>query len=82
MQQQNWLRIGKKNMVDKILIDTNVLLGYILTRELYYTDAKKIVQMCVEGRVKGCIAAHSVTNMFFILRKDYNSKERREILSS
>lgn len=36
----------------------------------------------MEGTVKGCIAAHSVSNMFFILRKDYNAKERREVLSS
>ncbi len=79
---QSWLRIGKKNMVNRILVDTNVLLDYILTREPFFADAKKIVQACVDGKAKGCIAAHSITNMFFILRKDYNSKERREILSS
>lgn len=79
---QSWLSTGKKNMVNKILIDTNVLLDYLLTREPFYRDAEKIVHDCVEGKVKGCIAAHSVTNMFFILRKDYDSKERREILSS
>ena len=33
------------------------------------------------GNTKGCIAAHSISNMFFILRKDYTAKERREILS-
>ncbi|MDE6961673.1 MAG: PIN domain-containing protein [Lachnospiraceae bacterium] len=69
-------------MVNKILIDTNVLLDYLLMREPFYKDAEKIVYDCVEGKVKGCIAAHSVTNMFFILRKNYNSRERREILSS
>ena len=79
---QNWLLTEKKNMVNKILIDTNVLLDYLLMREPFYKDAEKIVYDCVEGKVKGCIAAHSVTNMFFILRKNYNSRERREILSS
>lgn len=69
-------------MADKVLIDTNVLLDYLLTREPFYKDAEKIIHDCVRGKVKGCIAAHSVTNMFFILRKDYNSKERREILIS
>ena len=79
---QSWLLTEKKNMVNKILIDTNVLLDYLLMREPFYKDAEKIVYDCVEGKVKGCIAAHSVTNMFFILRKNYNSRERREILSS
>lgn len=67
-------------MVNKILIDTNVLLDYLLTRESFYEDAKDVISVCVEGKVKGCIAAHSISNMFFILRKDYNAEERREIL--
>lgn len=67
-------------MVNRILVDTNVLLDYLLTREPFYEDAEKIVLACVEGKVKGCIAAHSVSNMFFILRKDYSAEERREAL--
>lgn len=69
-------------MVNRILIDTNILLDYLLTRDPFYEDASNIVSVCVDGKVEGCIAAHSVSNMFFILRKDYNSKERREILLS
>ena len=69
-------------MVNRILVDTNILLDYLLIREPFYEDAEKIVHVCVEGTVKGCIAAHSISNMFFILRKDYDVKERREVLSS
>ena len=69
-------------MVNKILIDTNVLLDYLLEREPFFEDAKGIMVSCAEGKAKGCIAAHSISNMFFILRKDYNAKERREILSN
>lgn len=69
-------------MASKILIDTNVLLDYLLTREPFYVDAKKVILKCTEGEVKGCIAAHSIPNMFFILRKDYDAKDRREILCS
>ena len=77
----SWLLIGKKNMVNRILIDTNVLLDYLLTRKPFYEEAKKVMLTCTEGNTKGCIAAHSISNMFFILRKDYDAKERREILS-
>lgn len=69
-------------MVDRILIDTNILLDYLLTREPFYEDAREIVRTCTEGKIKGCIAAHSITNMFFILRKDYDAEERREMLIS
>ena len=69
-------------MVNKILVDTNVLLDYLLEREPFFDDAKKVILSCVDGNIKGCIAAHSIPNIFFILRKDYNTKERREILST
>ncbi len=69
-------------MVDKILIDTNVLLDYLLEREPFFEDAKKVVLSCANGETRGCLAAHSISNMFFILRKDFTQKERRAILLS
>ena len=67
-------------MVYKILIDTNVLLDYLLEREPFFEDAKKVILSCTEKNISACIAAHSISNMFFILRKDYSANERREIL--
>ena len=69
-------------MVNKILIDTNVLIDYLLEREPFFADAKEVILSCADGKIKGCIAAHSITNIFFILRKDYSAKERREVLSN
>lgn len=48
MMMQNWLLIGKKNMVNKILIDTNVLLDYLLERESFFEDAKKVILSCTD----------------------------------
>ena len=67
-------------MANKILIDTNVLLDYLLEREPFFEDAKKVILLCTDGKTNGCIAAHSISNMFFILRKDNNAKERWEVL--
>lgn len=69
-------------MGNKIMIDTNVLLDYLLTREPFFEDAEKIIISCVEGKAEGCIAAHSISNMFYILRKDYSIEERRTVLSN
>ena len=69
-------------MANKILIDTNVLLDYLLEREPFFVDARAVVLSCIAGKTKACIAAHSIPNMFFILRKDYTIKDRREILSN
>lgn len=49
-------------MVNKVLIDTNVLLDYLLEREPFFEDAKEVIVSCAEGKAKGCIAAHSISN--------------------
>lgn len=67
-------------MVNKILVDTNVLLDSFQERQSYYEEAKLIISACAEGKLEGCIAAHSITNIFFILRKDYSISDRRFIL--
>ena len=69
-------------MVSKILIDTNILLDYLLEREPFFENAKEVILTCTEGNTKWCIAAHSISNMFFILRRDYDAKERREVLKN
>ncbi len=55
-------------MVNKILIDTNVLIDYLLEREPFFEDAKEVILSCADGKVRGCIAAHSIPNMFFIFK--------------
>lgn len=64
----------------RVLIDTNVVLDYILNREPYSESARKIVAACEKRKISGCIAEHTVSNMFFILRKVYTIAERKEIL--
>lgn len=65
----------------KILVDTNVLLDYLLKRIPYEEDARRIVLACKKKEIEGCIAAHSVSNIFYILRKEYSEQERRIILT-
>lgn len=69
-------------MVQRILIDTNVLLDYVLCRKPYEQAARNIVIACKQKKVMGCIAAHSISNMFFILRKALSAEERRKLLRS
>lgn len=66
----------------RILVDTNILLDYVLCREPYSQAARSIIIACKQRLVSGCIAAHSITNMFFILRKVFSAEERRSLLQS
>ena len=64
-----------KNMV--VLVDANVILDYVITREPYYQDAYKIIDMCYSGQVKGYLAFHSVSVIWYVLRKYMPDSERR-----
>lgn len=64
----------------KALIDTNVILDWIMVREPFADAAKRVMEECIFGEIKGYLAAHTITDLFYILRKDFNVKERKEIL--
>lgn len=53
----------------RVLIDTNVLADVLLGREPYYDIAYNILAMCADKKVYGYIAAHSIPNLFYILRR-------------
>lgn len=63
-----------------ILVDTNVILDILLKREPYADAARMIFTKCAEREVIGCLAAHSVPNLFYVLRKAYSQEERREFI--
>ncbi len=64
----------------KVMIDTNIILDYLLNRKPFADTADKIVKACQQGKIDGCIAAHTIPNIFYILRKAYSLEERRIIL--
>ena len=65
----------------KVFVDTNVMLDYISKRSACYDDDRAIMESFRSGRHKGYIAAHSVTDAFYILRKEYSDEERRTLLA-
>lgn len=64
-----------KNIV--VLVDANVILDYVTTRKPYYQDAYKVIDMCHSGYVKGYLAFHSVSVIWYVLRKHMPDTERR-----
>lgn len=64
----------------KILIDTNIVMDWLLKREPFHQNAKDIIKPCINGEVQGFLACHTILNLFYLLRKDYTVQERRDIL--
>jgi hypothetical protein len=44
-------RLWTRNMV--VLIDANVVLDYVASREPFYRDAYRVMELCASGKVKG-----------------------------
>ena len=53
----------------KVLVDTNIVLDVFLKREPFYKDSLVIFQLACGGSISGNLAAVSMTNTFFLLRK-------------
>ena len=67
-----------RNMV--ILIDTNILLNYITSRpDSYLEQSVEIVRRCALGECTGYIAFHTLSTLWYVLRK-WEDRERRQSL--
>ena len=76
--KKNWQNIGLNVMV--ILIDTDIILDYLISREPFVDNADKILSLCFQQKCSGYIAAHSITNIFYILRRNFSASKRKEML--
>ena len=63
-----------------ILLDTNIVLDLVQKREPYSENASKIINSCATGENIGYFSAHSLSDLFFILRKDKTVQERKELI--
>jgi predicted nucleic acid-binding protein len=66
----------------KVLLDTNILLDYLLTPRPGNAAAQRIIEMIVADKLTGCVSPISLLNIFFILRKQRTETERKEIIES
>ena len=64
----------------RILIDTNILIDFVARREPFFVDALKVLELCQQEIVEGAVAAHSIVNMTYILRKNFTAEELSKIL--
>lgn len=59
----------------RLMIDTNVFLDVLMKREPFYEKSKRVLSLCETGRVQGFLSASSATDIFYLVRKAYQSNE-------
>jgi predicted nucleic acid-binding protein len=65
-----------------VLIDLNILLDVLQKREPFYEISAALLATVETGRVKGYVAAHSVTTLFYLIRKDRSAAEARATITN
>ena len=65
-----------------ILIDSNIILDVVQEREPFTSNAKNILSQCITRRINGFVTAHSLCDIFYILRKDKTLEERLSLIGT
>ena len=58
-----------------VLIDTNVILDFILRREPHYENSAKINILSEKNYISGYISASAVTDIFYVAKKELKNKD-------
>lgn len=60
----------------RVLIDTNIVLDFLLEREPFLNDANALLEALRLHKIEGYVTATTLTNIFYIVRKQTKSIER------
>jgi predicted nucleic-acid-binding protein len=61
----------------RVLIDTNIIIDFLLKREPFYTNSKNALMKCTHSDIKGFIALHAISDLWYILRKETEENRRK-----
>lgn len=64
----------------KVLIDTSIMIDALTNRDGRSGFSATVIDLCAKQVIDGYVALHSISNMYYILRKQYSDAERRTIL--
>ena len=55
--------------MDKVLIDTDVILDFFFDRAPFSEDASRLLSLCEKGVLKGFVTSVMLSNIYYLLRK-------------
>lgn len=58
-----------------ILIDSNILLDVMTARQPFFEISSKVIELLKNGKITGYISASSITDIYYIARRELKDKE-------
>ena len=65
-----------------ILIDTNILIDSAARRMPFCESSDSLLALCARQEITGFVSSQSLSDIFYILRKDMNADERKLLIKS
>ena len=66
-----------------VLLDTNVILNYMTNRDdRFRMESEQIMRLCAAKRIDGYMAFHSLSTLWYVMRKECPDAERRRQLKN
>jgi predicted nucleic acid-binding protein len=65
-----------------ILIDLNILLDVLQKREPFYSASANLLAAVETVRVDGYVAAHSLTTLFYLIKKDRGIADAKALITN
>jgi predicted nucleic acid-binding protein len=66
----------------RVLVDTNVVLDVLLAREPWASEAQAVYASRDDGQVELCLLASTVTDVYYIVRKQAGREKARESVAT
>jgi len=66
----------------RVLVDLNVIIDVMQNRQPFYEDSAGVVDAVARGEVKGWLAAHSITTMFYVISRIRNRETAVQAVTS
>lgn len=64
-----------------LLVDSNVILDMVQRREPFFRESKKVIAECIRQSHFGFVTAHSLCDIYYILRKDMPAEQRLKLVN-
>ncbi|TXH22290.1 MAG: PIN domain-containing protein [Chitinophagaceae bacterium] len=66
--------------MNKVLIDTDIILDFLFDRNPFSDDASKILSLCESKQMQGFVTAIMLSNIYYLLRKTAKHEKIMESL--
>ena len=64
----------------KVVVDTNVILDFFLSREPYVSEVKKLFEQIYLGKIDAFATANSITDVYYVTAKKLGDVAAREAI--